>query len=134
MNGVFFDLWRSPLLSLLHFISLRSIHRRTFIFYLSHLDGIDGGSLGSWSVIKTVVSAEETEEDCEQSYGFMALGNMFLIWFMDFSCSRQRCIYLPKVSFFSKSLPLNRRWFVSFHARSTPLRYAYYGYVKMSVI
>ncbi|KAJ4917489.1 hypothetical protein Rs2_03039 [Raphanus sativus] len=77
--------------------------------------------------IATVVSAEETEEDCEQSYGFMALGNMFLIWFMDFSCSRQRCIYLPKVSFFSKSLPLNRRWFVSFHARSTPLRYAYYG-------
>ena len=25
------------------------------------------------------------------------LGNVFLIWFMDFSCSRQLCIYLPKV-------------------------------------
>ncbi|CAF2058086.1 hypothetical protein Bca4012_099368 [Brassica carinata] len=24
------------------------------------------------------------------------LGNVFLIWFMDFSCSRQLCIYLPK--------------------------------------
>ncbi|ESQ56168.1 hypothetical protein EUTSA_v10027329mg, partial [Eutrema salsugineum] len=50
-------------------------------------DGIDGGNLGSGSVIKTVVSAppdEEKEEACEQTYGFMpctktALGNVFLI-------------------------------------------------------
>lgn len=52
-------------------------------------DGIDGGSNldgGSGSVIKTVVSApaEEKEEACEQTYGFMpctktALGNVFLI-------------------------------------------------------
>ncbi|CAH8283802.1 unnamed protein product [Eruca vesicaria subsp. sativa] len=50
-------------------------------------DGLHGGSLGSGTVIKTVVSsppAEEKEEACEQTYGFMpctktALGNVFLI-------------------------------------------------------
>ncbi|CAA7013822.1 unnamed protein product [Microthlaspi erraticum] len=50
-------------------------------------DGIDGGNLRSESIIKTVVSAppaEEKEEACEQTYGFMpctktALGNVFLI-------------------------------------------------------
>ena len=44
-------------------------------------DGINGAS---GSVIYTVVSAEEKEEACEQTYGFMpctktALGNVFLI-------------------------------------------------------
>ncbi|RID56702.1 hypothetical protein BRARA_F00130 [Brassica rapa] len=44
-------------------------------------DGINGAS---GSVINTVVSAEEKEEACEQTYGFMpctktALGNVFLI-------------------------------------------------------
>ncbi|KAH0920652.1 hypothetical protein HID58_020670 [Brassica napus] len=44
-------------------------------------DGINGAS---GSVIKTLVSAEEKEEACEQTYGFMpctktALGNVFLI-------------------------------------------------------
>lgn len=47
-------------------------------------DGIDGGNLGSGSIIKTVVSSAEEEEACEQTYGFMpctktALGNVFLI-------------------------------------------------------
>lgn len=50
-------------------------------------DGINGDrNHGSGSIIKTVVSApaEEKEEACEQTYGFMpctktALGNVFLI-------------------------------------------------------
>ncbi|CAF2057007.1 BnaCnng29300D [Brassica napus] len=50
-------------------------------------DGISGGSLDSGTIIRTVVSAppaEEKEEACEQTYGFMpctktALGNVFLI-------------------------------------------------------
>ena len=48
-------------------------------------DGVNGEPLiNSRSIIKTVVSAEEKEEACEQTYGFMpctktALGNVFLI-------------------------------------------------------
>ncbi|CAG7867698.1 unnamed protein product, partial [Brassica rapa] len=84
---------------------LRSIRHRTSIYYRSHLRWNRRWKSRLCICYQDGGLSEEKEEACEQTYGFMALGNLFLIWFMDFSCSRQRCIYLPKVSFFSRSFP-----------------------------